>query len=133
MRSFVPALALLLSVSACAAPRAMGDEPPDPKLLAALAGRQVAGPPRDCLPLLSARDQTTYRGALTFRDGRTLYRNDMQGCYGLDDNVTIVQNIYGSQICRGDIVRLVDRNASGFIRGSCSYGPFVPYRRIGDR
>lgn len=42
-------------------------------------------------------------------------------------NDILVTRTTTGQLCAGDIAQTVDR-VSGFFTGSCSFGPFVPYR-----
>ncbi len=122
----IAALGAVALLGACATTRSVADAGEDPAVTKALAGR-TPGTPRDCLPLSEARQSTTYRGTILYRvSNRLIYRNDMNGCATLtNDRIPIVQ-VYGSQICRGDIVRLADRFGGG-LWGGCSFGSFVPY------
>ena len=116
---------LALAATGCAT---MREEPPHANvaLEKALAGK-VAGTPRDCLSLIDTRDSQTYDGTIVYRINRNLsYVNDLNGCTSLGWSSIPVFDIHGSQICRGDIVRIVDRDGGG-PRGSCSVGQFVPY------
>ncbi|WP_293881731.1 hypothetical protein [Sphingomonas sp.] len=118
--------ALLLLLSACATTVAAREEAPDPKLQQALAGK-IVGKPKSCIALTDARSSTTYRGAILYRvNSRLSYVNDLGKCPFLrDDNIQVL-DVFGSQLCRGDIVRMVDRN-SRFPSGSCVFSDFVPY------
>lgn len=56
------------------------------------------------------------------------YRNDTSGgCERAGLDVLVSQTPTG-RVCRGDILRTVDR-VSGFQTGACTLGDFVPYRR----
>ena len=92
---------------------------------------KVAGQPVNCI--------SDFNGANTIRvsdnillyrvSGRLVYKNNLRSaCSGLarDDDI-IVSEQFGSQKCRGDIIRLVDRT-TGMTGGVCSLGEFVPYR-----
>jgi hypothetical protein len=95
-----------------------------------LAGKQ-AGEPVNCISntgspqLIKVSDDI-----LLYRvSSRLVYRNDLRpSCPGLsrDDDI-LVTRLFGSQICSGDIIRLVDRT-SGIGGGGCAYGKFTPYR-----
>ena len=124
-------LTLPLLATACATTREDRTAAPDPKLEKALAGK-VAGTPQTCLSLIDARDSQTFdNGTILYRAGRNVtYRNDLNGCSQLTWNAYPVFDVRGSQICRGDIVRIVDRSGSG-VMGACSVGDFVPYRKPG--
>ena len=118
---------MLLSGCATMTETAQG---PDPKLTAALEGR-VAGKPQNCLPLDKAVGSEIFRDAILYREGRNKYwLADAPGCgssSGSNDYI-LVQNVFGSQLCRGDIIRLVERSG-GFGAGSCSIRSFTPYTK----
>lgn len=119
----------VLGLAGCATTMRPVADAPDPRLEAALAGMQQDGPARDCLPLHSTRDIQRYKTALVAREGRVWWVNDMERSCRLDRDDVMVQRVWGAgQVCRGDIVRLVDR-AAGMLSGSCAYGQWVPYRR----
>ena len=124
-------LTLPLLATACATTRDEQKASVDAKLETALAGK-VAGKAQTCLSLIDARDSQTFdNGTILYRAGRNItYRNDMNGCSQLSWNSYPVFDIRGSQICRGDIVQIVDRSGTG-VRGACSVGEFIPYRKAG--
>jgi hypothetical protein len=102
---------------------------PDPKLTAALEGK-VAGKPQSCIQLDEARGSEIFRDNILYRAGRNKYwLADAPGCGSSGNNdYILVQNVFGSQLCRGDIIRLVDRT-SGFQGGACSITSFTPYSK----
>jgi hypothetical protein len=98
-----------------------------------LAGK-VAGEPQNCISTLGndnliriSDDMLLYR-----QSGRLVYQNKLRSsCPGLArDTDVLVTETFGGQLCRGDIVRLVDRT-SGIPGPVCSLGEFVPYRKAG--
>jgi len=101
---------------------------PDPKLTEALAGK-VAGETRTCIPLNEANSSEYYRDAIVYRQGRSrLWVAEMRNCpLKSGDDYILVMDVRGSQVCRGDIVRLVERTG-GFGAGACSFGTFTQYR-----
>jgi hypothetical protein len=118
---------LLLGGCATMAETAQG---PDPKLAAALEGR-IAGKPQNCLALNKAVGSEIFRDAILYREGRNRYwLADAPGCGSSSGNndYILVQNVFGSQLCRGDLIRLVDRT-SGFHGGACSVRSFTPYSK----
>lgn len=95
-----------------------------------LAGK-VAGEPVNCIPSRIADNSIRVSDdIILYRvSKRLVYRNDLaNSCLGLgrDDDIIVVKT-YGSQLCDGDIIHLVDR-FSGITKGACSLGQFVPYR-----
>lgn len=104
-------------------PRATAD------LIARLGGR-IVGPPQSCLPSRRAGNMHVVdEYTVLYRDGATIWRNDPPGgCNGLGrSGSAMVSRTIGAQLCRGDIVQIVD-NTSGFNSGSCVLGDFVPFR-----
>jgi hypothetical protein len=126
MRALLAVLPLSLAAGCATTP--IETAGPDPKLTAALAGK-VAGETRTCIPLSEAEGGTYYRDAIVYRQGRSrLWVADMRGCpLKNGDDYILVMDVRGSQVCRGDIVRLVERTG-GFGAGACSFGKFTQYR-----
>lgn len=96
-----------------------------------LAGK-VAGKPVTCISdfngtnvIRISDDILLYRAS-----GNLVYKNKLRSsCPGLArDSDIIVSEQFGSQKCRGDLLRLVDR-VSGMTGPVCSLGEFVPYRK----
>jgi hypothetical protein len=97
----------------------------------ALAGR-VAGRPQSCLPLSPGSingpqiiDQTT----ILYRDGKRVWRNTLASdCPSLGQDDILVVEMNGSQVCRNDLFRPVDRGSR--IPGAyCRFGDFTPYTK----
>jgi len=92
---------------------------------------KVAGAPVNCISDFNATNTIRVSdNILLYRvSGRLVYQNTLRSaCSGLArDNDIIVSEQFGSQKCKGDIIRLVDRT-SGMSGGVCSLGEFVPYR-----
>lgn len=86
------------------------------------------GRPQSCIRPYQA-DMTIYGDTLIYRQGSTLYRTETTGCSGLRrDDIVVTKSING-ELCRGDIVRTIDRSV-GMLSGVCSFGEFTPYKRI---
>lgn len=103
------------------------------RLSRALAG-YTAEPPVGCINQSTFRSQSSqaYGSTLVYEAGNLLYRNDMNGqCPELRRDDIRVNRTPTGQLCRGDIVQLLDRNTR-FPVGSCSYGDFIPYRRTAN-
>lgn len=125
----VLALAATVAATAASAERVAPADRRSAELERLLAGR-VAGEPRSCLPLFETRDSRTFAGTIVYGSNRTtVYRNDLGGCPELRWDTYPVFNIHGSQLCEGEIVRIVQRGGD-FQAGSCVVGRFVPYTRI---
>jgi hypothetical protein len=126
-------IALPVLLAACATAGMAEDPPPQltdkqkAALDRALEGK-VAGEPQNCISLTQRADlQVISDDLLLYKAGRTVYVNRVLGrCNGLSFGGTLVTNVWGSQICRGDIARVADLSA-GMLTGSCALGDFVPY------
>ena len=93
---------------------------------------KVAGKPVSCVSDYNSTNLIRVSDdILLYRvSGNLVYKNNLRGgCPGLArDNDIIVSEQFGSQKCRGDLLRLVDRTSG--IRGpTCVLGEFVPYRK----
>lgn len=96
-----------------------------------LAGK-VAGTPLNCISDFQTTNMIRISDdILLYRvSGNLVYKNNLRSsCRGLArDNDIVVSEQFGSQKCRGDILKLVDRT-SGIPGPVCSLGEFVPYRK----
>jgi hypothetical protein len=94
-----------------------------------LTGRSP-GRPVNCISLRAVRSSLIIdRTAIVYDVGGTLYVNrPRSGASSLDDDDVLITRTTGSQLCRLDMVRLVDRG-SRVQSGSVSLGQFVPYAR----
>ena len=128
------ASALTLSLLAACAPVDSTPQPLTDKqsmvLSKQLAGK-VAGEPQNCINDFNNTNLVRVSDdILIYRvSSRLVYENRLRySCPGLArDNDIIVTEQFGSQRCKGDIFRLVDRT-SGIQGPTCSLGEFVPYR-----
>jgi hypothetical protein len=122
---FVP---LIVSVASCASiPPPSG---PDPKLAKAIEGR-VAGKPQSCIDLTDANGAEAFDGGILYNGSRrTVYVNNVPECRSFGSNDLMINRVYSSQLCRGDIVTFADRN-SGIPGRSCILGDFTPYKKVG--
>jgi len=137
MKLRIPALALagvaigFVGFSASQAENARSPKA-EQKLARALQGR-TAGPAINCISNFrgQARMQVVDDDTILFRDSGTVYvQRPNSSCSGIEDGkYSLVTRKYGTQqICSGDINQLVDVS-TGFHAGSCTFGPFVPYRK----
>jgi hypothetical protein len=92
---------------------------------------KIAGKPVNCLSNSSTSnvirisdDMLLYR-----QSGRLVYQNKLRyACPGLErGDDLLVTETFGGSLCRGDLIRLVDRS-SGIQGPVCSLGEFVPYK-----
>jgi hypothetical protein len=110
-------------IASCAPSVPSGVSQPIPEL----AGR-TAGPPQSCVRNDSSSSvHFTTGNALVYTSGSTVWLNTTR-CPALTYNDLPVFELYGSQYCRGDIMKTVDRY-TGIPGPSCVLGDFIPYRR----
>ena len=103
---------------------------PQQELAKMLEGR-VAGKPTSCVSTFgNTQMRILDKTALVYGSGRTIYVNVPRNPDVLDDDDILVTRQTGSQLCRLDIVNMVDRSG-GFYRGFVSLEDFVPYRKVG--
>ena len=102
------------------------------KLLEKQIGGKVAGEAVNCISntqhtdlIRISDDMLLYKAS-----GRLVYQNRLKSiCHGLaSDRDIIVTEQFGGQLCRGDIIKLVDR-LGGIPGPFCVLGDFVPYRK----
>jgi hypothetical protein len=102
------------------------------KLSKALAGR-VAGQPLNCINDFRSEIRMTVIDdyTLLFRDHGVVYvQQPPGGCANISNktNALTTRRSSTNQLCAGDINQVV-QPSSGIFRGSCAFGPFVPYRK----
>jgi hypothetical protein len=103
---------------------------PEARLEKLLDGR-IAGKPVNCINQRDIRSaEIIDKTAIVYRVGGKLYVNRPRS--GADwlgrDDILVTQSFGTNQLCRIDMVRLVDRTAL-FPSGFVSLGEFVPYSR----
>lgn len=127
MRKILLALAAAatLAAPAAAAPRLHGEAE-----LAKLTEGRAPGKPVDCIDLSRVHSSRIVDGtAIVYDMGATLYVNRPRGgAESLDNWATMVLKPLGSELCRVDVVQLID-SGSHFYKGSVFLGDFVPYTR----
>jgi hypothetical protein len=125
MKRMLPAAAALV-VGSCAVPEPQAERHGPPL---ELAGR-IAGPPQQCVvidQLSSLRPSENDPHTLIYGSGRTVWANNLGDCrFGADD--VLVTEPIGSNHCRGDLVRSIDR-VTRSPGPACILSNFVPYRR----
>jgi len=90
----------------------------------------VPGKPQDCVTLSRIDGSHIVDGtAIVYRSmNGTVYVNRPGGAEMLREDDIPVQYIYGSQLCRLDQMRLLDRSTQ-MMRGFAVLGDFVPYTK----
>ncbi|HEY9131471.1 MAG TPA: hypothetical protein VIM98_06905 [Dyella sp.] len=119
------AMTLAVSGQALAADK----DAPAAELAKRLEGR-VAGPPVDCINLPQAQGTRVYdRTAIVYDFGTTIYVNYPRGgASSLNSDDILLTKTYTTQLCKMDIVRMLDRTGH-FPKSFVSLGPFIPYKR----
>jgi hypothetical protein len=132
LRFVLPVAALLLS-SCAATPAQIAQEQSEAARTAARLEKRLAGytegTTTSCIQPFRA-NVDIYGDTLVYSDRASrLYRTQTSGgCFGLKRGDIIVTKSFNGQLCRGDLVRTVDRT-SGFQSGACAFGDFVTYTR----
>ncbi|HKX92488.1 MAG TPA: hypothetical protein VJM15_08720 [Sphingomicrobium sp.] len=119
------AFAALTAIGAGCAP----SPPIAPTVVAETAGR-FAGPTQPCIGTHSTGSLRVSGGhTLIYDSGATLWVNRPgEGCPGIGSDDILVTEPTGSQLCRGDVVRTLDRLSK--VPGPvCVLGDWVPYAR----
>jgi len=130
MRKLLPLIAASMLIGGAASAKPTDHEA---ELARRLAGR-VAGAPVQCIDLHRVRSsQIINDTAIIYDAGSVLYVNRPDnGADSLDRNDTMVTQLFSTQLCNVDTVRMVDR-VSGSMTGIVFLGDFVPYRRADAR
>ncbi len=131
----VPIIILVAAVASSCAPAgtASGPQPLTAKQTEYLQkelGDKVPGKPVNCIANFNANNIIRVSDDIVLfrQSARLVYQNKLRyTCQGLssDDDIIVTES-YGSQKCRGDLLKLVDRT-NGIPGPVCSLGEFVPY------
>ena len=99
---------------------------------AELTEGRVAGEPESCVPAMRARDLEVveYLG-FTYEQGDTLWISRVRDPRSLGWNDVPIIERFGSQLCKFDVIRTVDRG-SNFFSGVVFLEDFVPYTKVAD-
>jgi hypothetical protein len=115
----------LVSLGVCAVAQSPNASVPE------LNGR-VAGAVRNCVQITSRseslRPATSNGHVLLYGSGKTIWASDLGSCgFNRDKDILVIEPTTSS-LCRGDIIRSVDRSSR--IPGPpCVLGDFIPYTR----
>lgn len=132
----MPKFSTSVLVAACAgsllfAPATQAKQRPsgDEQLATLLQGR-VAGKPSQCISTFASNNlQVIDKTAIVYDQGKTVWVNRTSNPARLDDNdILVITRLSGSDLCRLDNVRAVDRN-SGMLRSFVFLENFIPYRK----
>ena len=126
--SIVAGVALALSATAASAETVK--ERGEARLAKMLEGR-VAGEPVTCItPFRSNKLRVIDRVGLVYESGDTVYVSRPSNPDVLGPQDILVVDRFGSQLCRQDMVRTIDRYV-GNVTGVVFMSDFVPYTRRG--
>ena len=93
-------------------------------------GWQVAGEPEACInTFISNRLRVVEHVGFAYRQGDTMWVARARNPQALGPWDVPVIDRFGSQLCRHDQMRTIDRG-SGFFSGVLFIDDFVPYRRV---
>ena len=97
--------------------------------LARMIEGRVAGEPRSCITVFDmGRLQIVDRTAVVYESGDTVWVSRPTNPTSLDTRDIVVIRRSGSQLCKHDVIRMVDRTGH-FTTGVVFLEDFVPYRR----
>jgi hypothetical protein len=131
MRTSALVLAAFAAAATVAAPAAARPRLTGEQELAKLIDGRVAGKPTSCISTFARGNLRVLDGtALVYDAGKTIWVNRPDNARSLDEDDILVTHSFGSQLCRLDMVRTVDRSGY-FPTGFISLGDFVPYRKAG--
>ena len=124
---------LVLAAGLAAAPAIAADTKGEVKLAELLKDAQP-GKPVSCISQFPQLDSTAIDGVgVLYRRGREMWLNRFSGvACRISFSDAIVTSTPSTQLCRGDIARIVDL-VSRIPRDSCAFGDFVPYTRASTR
>ena len=129
----VAAVAFTLGSFSPAMAQPRKERPTGEQRLAKMLEGRTAGKPVSCIPAqISDRLQVIDETAVVYDGGRTIYVAKPRDPRSLDSDDILIINRFGSQLCKQDVIRTVDRT-SGFMTGIVFLGDFVPYSRPGGR
>lgn len=130
MRNLSLCIAAILAAAAPAAARQTAQERGEAELAKQISGL-VPGKPQQCITLSRIEGSNIIdRTAIVYRSMGVLYVNRPNGAEMLREDDIPVQYIWGSQLCRLDQLKLLDRS-SQMERGFANLGDFVPYTKPG--
>jgi hypothetical protein len=131
MRSLMLGLAVLVAAAGPATARQSAQERGEAELAKEVQGL-VPGPPEKCLMLSRiVGSHIIDHTAIVYRTlGGKVYVNRPRGAEMLREDDIPVQFVYGSELCRLDRIKLLDRT-SRMERGFAGLGDFVPYTKPG--
>ena len=127
-------LAAVLLTAGCAAsePSAEARADGEARLAAELRDYTQSGPPVSCVSLRQlGSNRSAGDGSVIFEGttgGRLWVNRPTNGCPGLDHGRALQVRTSSSQLCRGDIVTVLDALSHAEF-GGCGLGDFTPYRR----
>ena len=129
MRNLSLWLAVVLTAAMPAAARQSMQERGEAELAKQISGL-VPGKPQQCITLSRIDGSNIIDGtAIVYRGmGGVLYVNRPNGAQMLREDDIPVQYVWGSQLCRMDQLKLLDRS-SQMERGFANLGDFVPYTK----
>jgi len=129
MRNLTLAVAALVAAVTPAAARQSMQERGEAELAQQLKGL-VPGKPQDCISLSRLDGSTIVDGtAIVYRSlGGVTYVNRPHGAEMLREDDIPVQYVWGSELCRMDQLKLLDRSTR-MEHGFANLGEFVPYTK----
>ncbi|GGE05196.1 hypothetical protein GCM10011515_25940 [Tsuneonella deserti] len=130
MKKIALSLIALAGMALVSGPSIARDRLTGQERLARMLEGRVAGKPQSCVNTRVYSDSQIIDGtALVYGHGKTIWVNIPANPEDLRRHDILLVRQFGPELCRQDIVTLLD-NASGIFKGSISLGDFVPYTRV---
>ena len=132
MKKYFATLAIVAAAAGLVAAPVEAARPSGEERLAKLIEGRTAGEPRDCIPGASNDNLTVIdKTAIVYKRGSQVWVNRTKNPENLDeDDILVIRKFGSSQLCRTDMITLVDR-ASGMFSGALFLADFVPYKKAG--
>lgn len=106
---------------------AVARDNPERDLAKALAGH-VPGKTSECIdPQFASGPTVIGHDTLLYHRGSTIWKANVIGpCPALDDDVTVITEVWGGQLCKNDKFRVLEHGAT-IPSGYCRLGSFQQY------
>ena len=130
MKKHLATLAVISAAAGLVAAPIEAARPSGEERLAKLIEGRTAGEPRDCIPTTASQSLTILdKTAIVYKQGKKVWVNRTKNPEQLDDDeILVIRKFGGSQLCRTDMITLIDRG-SGMFSGAVFLEDFVPYEK----
>lgn len=109
---------------------------PDENFISDAPDVRVVGEAESCITVSQLRNTVVHDDrTIDFHVGSRIYRNNLtRRCPGLGFEESITYDVRGSQLCRPDIIYVLETVGGQLSRGvGCQLGDFIPVELIGEK